>query len=87
MILWNEEKNNLLKEKRGVSFEEVETEIMGGRLLDLLPHPTRENQQIYIVRLHGYVYAVPFVIDEEGNIFLKTIYPSRDFHKKYEELR
>ncbi len=83
MIGWSEEKNILLKQKRGVSFEEAEEEILAGRLLDVFPHPSRMNQQIYIIRLHGYVHAVPFIVDEDGNIFLKTIYPSRNLHKHY----
>lgn len=29
------------------------------------------------VRLNDYPYAVPFVIDDEGNWFLKTAYPDR----------
>jgi len=66
-----------------LTFEEAEAEILAGRLLDIIPHPTRPNQHIYIIRLRGYAHAVPFVTDEEGNIFLKTIYPSRDFQKHY----
>lgn len=83
MISWNEEKNQILKEKRGICFEEAVAEIKDGHLLDLIPHPTRTNQSIYIIRLKGYTHAVPFVLDDEGNVFLKTIYPSREFQKKY----
>ncbi len=83
MIGWSEKKNALLKEKRGVSFEDVLAELLAGRLLDVVPHPSRPNQRIYIIRLQGYAHAVPFVEDEEGNIFLKTIYPSRDFQRHY----
>jgi hypothetical protein len=67
------------------TFEEAEEEdILEGRLLDVLPHPTRPNQQIFIIRLHGYAHAVPFVTDKDDNISLKTIYPGRDFQKQYE---
>jgi len=83
MVSWSEIKNKTLKAERGVSFEEVVAEIDGGRILDLIDHPNRSNQQIYIVRLHGYAHAVPFVSDSDGNIFLKTIYPSREFQKMY----
>lgn len=82
-ISWSEEKNELLKATRGVCFEEVVAEIEAGRILALIPHPSRHGQQIYIIRLHGYAHAVPFVMDEGGDIFLKTIYPSRDFQKLY----
>ena len=38
---------------------------------------------IFIVRFKGYIYVVPFKIDEDDNIVLKTAYPSRKFNKKY----
>ena len=40
------------------------------------------NQWMYIVEVYGYAYAVPFV-EHNGNIFLKTIIPSRKFTRKY----
>lgn len=81
-VRWSEEKNALLKRERGVSFEEIAAIIQASEELDILPHPTRSNQRILVVRLHGYVYAVPFV-EEKGNLFLKTIYPSRSLNKEY----
>ncbi len=87
MVSWNEEKNQILRESRGICFEEAAIEIEDGRVLALIPHPTRTNQSIYIIRLHGYTHAVPFVEDDDGNIFLKTIYPSREFQKLYGGLR
>ena len=83
MVSWSESKNEILKVEREISFEEVVAEIDAGRILALIDHPTRENQEIYIVRLHGYAHAVPFVRDSDGNIFLKTVYPSREFQKQY----
>ena len=43
-INWNQDKNNLLKESRGVSFEQVEEEILKGDFIGLEKHPARENQ-------------------------------------------
>ena len=83
MIGWSDEKNEQLRAERGLSFEESAAEIEAGRVLAVIPHPSRSNQRIYIIPLHGYVHAVPFVVDEGGAIFLKTIYPSRDFQKQY----
>lgn len=83
MINWSEEKNETLRQGRGVTFEEVCVELDAGRLVALVPHPSRVNQQIYIVRLKGYCHAVPFVSDDAGGVFLKTIYPSREFQQKY----
>lgn len=40
-------------------------------------NPSRENQYRIIVRFNGHPYVVPLVIDENGDWFLKTVYPSR----------
>lgn len=82
---WNSEKNIRLKSERGVSFEEVLAAIAHDALLDVLQHPNKRqypNQRIFVVRIRGYAYLVPFVeADEE--IFLKTIIPSRNATKRY----
>jgi uncharacterized DUF497 family protein len=82
---WNEEKNELLKTERGLSFEEVVFYIDHGFLLDVLEHPNQEKykgQKIFVVQMEGYVYLVPF-IESENDIFLKTIIPSRKATKRY----
>ena len=61
---WNEEKNRLLKEERGVSFEEIVTHILQGDLLSIKEHPNQERypgQQMFIVRMGDYIYLVHFV--------------------------
>lgn len=40
------------------------------------------NQRIFVVGIEGYAYLIPYVEDEE-EIFLKTIIPSRKFTKTY----
>ncbi len=84
---WDDAKNELLREARGISFEEIVVEIDGGNVVDVLehPHPGRyPNQQVYLVSHLDYVFVVPFVRDtERQEIFLKTIYPSRKFTRKY----
>jgi uncharacterized DUF497 family protein len=82
---WNEEKNELLKSERRVSFEDVVFYIEKGFLLDVLDHPNPEKykeQKIFAVQIDDYVYLVPF-IENEYEIFLKTIIPSRKATKKY----
>jgi len=82
---WNEEKNELLKTERGLSFEEVVFYIDLGFLLDILEHPnqdTYKGQKIFVVQMEDYAYLVPFV-ESETEIFLKTIIPSRKATKKY----
>jgi uncharacterized DUF497 family protein len=82
---WNEEKNELLKSERQVSFEDVVFYIEQGFLLDVLENPNQEKykgQKIFIVQMDDYVFLVPF-IEDDREIFLKTIIPSRKATKKY----
>lgn len=82
---WNDEKNIQLKRERNISFEEIIMFIKNGCLLDILEHPNKKkygNQHIFVVRSENYVYIVPFIEDEK-EIFLKTIIPSRKATKKY----
>jgi len=83
---YSHEKNQYLKNTRGIGFEDVETAINDGRVLDILTHPNQHlypNQKLYVLNIHNYAYVVPFVKYEENNIFLKTIFPSRKLTKKY----
>ncbi|SRR5258708_5199657 len=85
-IRFNEEKNQLLKATRGICFEDVVEAIQNGNLLDDLDHPSPKflHQHIYIVQISRYVYATPYVVNlTKREIFLKTIYPSRIYTKKY----
>jgi len=84
-INWNNEKNTLLKETRGVSFEDVIFCLENGKILDKLKHPNQQkysNQQLFIVEINEYAYLVPFVENDE-EVFLKTIIPNRQATKKY----
>jgi len=85
MILWNEEKNLKIYKERGISFEDVELAILEDRILDILEHPNKNkypNQKLMIVEIDNYAYVVPY-IEENENIFLKTIFSSRKYTKKY----
>ena len=82
---WNEEKNEVLKEERGISFEEILFHIRRGDVLDILEHPNPERysgQRVFVVDVDGYAYLVPFVEDAQV-VFLKTIIPSRKATKRY----
>ena len=77
-IHWNTEKSEILKQTRGISFEEV----MEGELITVLSHPAKINQRILVFEYNDYCWAAPCVI--EGDIvFLKTLYPSRKLTKIY----
>ena len=76
---WSPEKNERLKQERGIGFEAVVFHIARGDLLDILKHPNQarySGQLIFVVNIDDYVYLVPFV-EGEGEVFLKTIIPSR----------
>jgi uncharacterized DUF497 family protein len=65
---WDDDKNELLRKLRGVSFEEVVLAIKNGDLLDRVTHHNSSrypNQMIFYVKINDYVYAVPFVEDDE----------------------
>jgi uncharacterized DUF497 family protein len=83
MIIWDENKDLKLKIERNISFQEVSELILTNQYLDILEHPTKPEQKIFIIEMDNYTYAVPFIIDENSNIVLKTVYPSRKLHKKY----
>lgn len=82
---WNTEKNEWLRQVRGVRFEEILYHIQAGGLLDVIAHNTPDKypgQRIFVVNVEGYVYLVPFV-ESEDTIYLKTIIPSRKMTKRY----
>lgn len=52
---WNDEKNKLLKQSRGVSFEQVVLAIVSGDLVDRIIHPNSTkypNQKIFLYSAH-----------------------------------
>ena len=82
---WSTDKNEWLKERRDITFEEIVFHILHEGLLDVLEHPNKEQysgQRIFVVNVEGYVFLVPYVETEES-VFLKTIIPSRKMTKKY----
>ncbi|OFY71564.1 MAG: toxin [Bacteroidetes bacterium RBG_13_42_15] len=82
---WNEEKNDILKKERNISFEKIVIQIELGKLLDVLEHPNwkkYKSQKLFMIEYENYAYLVPFV-EEDDVIFLKTIIPSRKATKKY----
>ena len=83
---WNEEKNQKLKVERSICFEDIRQATKDGRLKEIIQNPSLKNfpnQLCLIVEINNYVYVVPFVLQFDGSWFLKTIYPSRKFTKKY----
>ena len=84
---YSKEKDFVLRETRGVGFDDVIEAIKKDDVLDNINHFDKKkypNQRIYIVRIKDKVYAVPYVLDRARKVvFLKTIYPSRKLKKIY----
>ncbi len=83
MIVCDDKKAQILKLERDI--DEIVELIIERKYIDILEHPKREGQQIFILSYRNYVHVVPFVIDEDDNIIIKTVFPSRNFHKIYKE--
>jgi hypothetical protein len=82
---WNDEKNEWLRQERGITFEDIVFHLAQGGLLDTIEHPNQRQypgQRVFIVNVEGYACLVPFV-EDDGRIFLKTIIPSRKMTKQY----
>jgi len=76
---FNEEKNELLNEKRGMSFQEIIEAIATNGVLLNIKHPNEDKYpDQWMMVVNDYTYCVPYVV--KGEIwFLKTIYPSGKF--------
>lgn len=82
---WNSEKNDWLKEQRGISFEEIALLLSNGILWKRTKHSNQKEypkQEVFLVPINNYIYFVPFVIDGD-TIFLKTAFPQRKATKDY----
>jgi len=76
------EKDLRLQNERGISFEMIIEAISEGKVLDDIAHPKRENQRVMLVEVSGDVYFVPYVLEKDGNIFLKTAFINRKYRMK-----
>lgn len=68
-----------------MSFEEIADLLKDERQIDVVENPARPGQQCAVLRLRDYTWLVPYVIDHEDRIVLKTAFPSRKFHRIYGE--
>ena len=84
---WSPGENEPLKKERDISFEQIIFHLSEGDLWKTADHPNQEDypgQRIYFVIVDGYIYLIPFVVEDEY-IFLKTIIPSRKATKDYRQ--
>jgi len=82
-ILWDKGKNLKLIAERRLSLETFASLILEKKYLAILKNPSRIKQKIFVVPFENYTYVVPFIIDINNNIVLKTVFPSRKYHKVY----
>ena len=82
-FIWDEAKNERLKQQRFISFEQITAAIQQYDFLDIIENPSKEGQYCFIMRIRDYTWVVPFVFDKEDRIVLKTAYPSRKYHRIY----
>jgi hypothetical protein len=84
-INWNTEKSLVLKESRGICFEDGVFYIERGDILDDYLHPNQQaylGQRIMVIGVANYACLVPY-IENEQELFLKTIIPSRKATQRY----
>ncbi|MDR2428828.1 MAG: toxin [Candidatus Margulisbacteria bacterium] len=83
--VWAEQKNTLLKQTRGISFEEVLLAIEEQKVAAVFAHPNQakyKGQIFILVEMANYIHVVPAEITADSCL-LKTIYPSRKYTKQY----
>lgn len=86
-FIYDEKKNQLLFEQRGLTFElAIEIIAEEGVLLDF-QHPNVEeypNQRMMVISIDNYPHCIPYVMDGEKFV-LKTIFKDRRFKYLLEE--
>lgn len=86
-VRYDEGKALKVLQKHGVDMEDVRQEIIAERfdVQDVVNQDGHPGQKMFIVLVNGYAHCVPFVIEQDGTIFLKTAFPSRIFQRRYED--
>ena len=86
-FIYDEKKNQILFDQRGLTFElAIEIIAEEGVLLDF-QHPNVEeypNQRIMVISIDNYPHCIPYVMDGEKFV-LKTIFKDRRFKYLLEE--
>ncbi len=76
------EKNIILKEHRGVCFDDVIYAIESGNILDITEHHNKHkftHQKCIIVNISNYVYLVPCVIDQKKNLLKNNLSKQKSY--------
>ncbi len=82
-IRYSIEKDEILKEKRDISFKEIIHAIAEDKIVKIISNKEKfKHQKMMLLNIQNYIWAVPFVLEKNG-IFLKTAFRSRKYTKKY----
>lgn len=85
-FVWDEKKNTKLRKDRGIDFEAIVDLIEQGDFKVFVnPSSNHDGQMIFIVKGEPYPYVVPFRNEDNGDVFLITIFQSRKFKKIFSE--
>ncbi|MGD8445295.1 MAG: BrnT family toxin [Desulfobacterales bacterium] len=79
---WDPQKNEILKQERGISFEEIAYLIESGQIIGIEENPSRPNQKLYTLEIDNCTIIVPYM-EKDNEILLKTAFPSRKYTKRY----
>jgi len=82
-IIWDEEKEKWLREHRRISIQEIADKIAQGDYVAEIENPQRKGHTAFLCLYFDYVHVAPTIEDKDGNIIIKTVYPSRKYHKVY----
>lgn len=79
---YNEEKNEKLKKERNIDFDVLMTK---GEEITRIKNTSslHQNQMKLIILYNNYCYSVPYVVEGDGTLFLKTAYKDRFLNKLY----
>jgi len=85
LIIWDLEKDQKLQRQRGISFTTVAQKISKKEVLNIVHNPNQKHahQWLIIFKHERYTWVAPCLI-EHNLIIIKTAFPSRKFHKKYQ---
>lgn len=82
---FSEEKDRVLRESRDFGFKDIIKEIKDGKIVKTIKNPNQKlypNQKMYLVEFREHIAVVPFVEQTNYN-FLKTVFISKKYTKKY----
>ena len=82
-FIHDKNKADKLLRERNIDIKEIENLLLREGPVETLKNKSRQGQQVFLVKYNGYIHAVPFVLNAEGGIIIKTAYPSRKYNKKY----